>query len=56
MFMGKVVGTVWATRKDEELAPYIEAALARKQYLKPLTDADIPIVPPSAELAGTGVE
>ena len=36
-------------RKDEELAPYIEAALARKQYLKPLTDAEIPIVPPSAE-------
>jgi len=36
-------------RKDEELAPYIEAALARKQYMKPLTDAEIPIVPPSAE-------
>ncbi len=36
-------------RKDEELAPYIEAALARKHYLKPLSDAEIPIVPPSAE-------
>ncbi len=36
-------------RKEEELAPYIEAALARKQYLKPLTDAQIPIVPPSAQ-------
>jgi hypothetical protein len=36
-------------RKDEELAPYIEAALARKQYMKPLTDDEIPIVPPSQE-------
>ena len=36
-------------RKEEQLAPYIEAALARKQYRKPLTDAEIPIVPPSAE-------
>jgi hypothetical protein len=31
-------------RKAEELAPYIEKALARKQYMAPLTDADIPIV------------
>jgi len=36
-------------RKDEQLAPYIEAALARKRYMKPLGDAEIPIVPPSAE-------
>ncbi len=36
-------------RKDEELAPFIEAALARKQYMKPLTDDEIPIVPPSQE-------
>jgi alkanesulfonate monooxygenase SsuD/methylene tetrahydromethanopterin reductase-like flavin-dependent oxidoreductase (luciferase family) len=36
-------------RKDEELAPHIQAALARKQYLKPLTDDEIPIVPPSQE-------
>ncbi len=36
-------------RKEEELAPYIEAALARKQYMKPLKDDEIPIVPPSAE-------
>ncbi len=35
--------------KDAELAPYIEAALARKQYMKPLTDDEIPIVPPSQE-------
>ena len=36
-------------RKDEELAPYIEAALARKEYMKPLADDEIPIVPPSQE-------
>ena len=36
-------------RKQEELAPFIEAAMARKQYMKPLTDDEIPIVPPSAE-------
>ena len=29
-------------RKAEELAPYIEAALARKQSMAPLADADIP--------------
>jgi alkanesulfonate monooxygenase SsuD/methylene tetrahydromethanopterin reductase-like flavin-dependent oxidoreductase (luciferase family) len=31
-------------RKAEELAPYIEAALARKDWMKPLSDEDIPIV------------
>jgi alkanesulfonate monooxygenase SsuD/methylene tetrahydromethanopterin reductase-like flavin-dependent oxidoreductase (luciferase family) len=36
-------------RKEEELAPYIEQALARKEYMKPLTDDEIPIVPPSRE-------
>jgi alkanesulfonate monooxygenase SsuD/methylene tetrahydromethanopterin reductase-like flavin-dependent oxidoreductase (luciferase family) len=29
-------------RKEEELAPYVEAAFKRKQYLEPLADADIP--------------
>jgi alkanesulfonate monooxygenase SsuD/methylene tetrahydromethanopterin reductase-like flavin-dependent oxidoreductase (luciferase family) len=29
--------------KAEELAPYIEAALTRKQYLEPLADTDIPV-------------
>ncbi|MEM9623873.1 MAG: LLM class flavin-dependent oxidoreductase, partial [Pseudomonadota bacterium] len=28
--------------KAAELAPYIEAALARKEYMRPLADADIP--------------
>ena len=31
--------------KAEELAPYIAAALARKQFMKPPVDADIPIFP-----------
>tara|TARA_R110002124_G_scaffold81424_3_gene214625 strand:+ start:490 stop:1737 length:1248 start_codon:yes stop_codon:yes gene_type:complete len=31
-------------RKARELAPYIEAALARKNWMKPLADADIPLV------------
>jgi alkanesulfonate monooxygenase SsuD/methylene tetrahydromethanopterin reductase-like flavin-dependent oxidoreductase (luciferase family) len=31
-------------RKAEELAPYIERALARKQRMAPLADADIPVV------------
>jgi len=31
-------------RKADELAPYIEKALARKQRMRPLADADIPIV------------
>src|SRR5262250_1717933 len=29
-------------RKEEELAPYVEAAFKRKQYLEPLADTDIP--------------
>ena len=31
-------------RKAEELAPYIEAALARKQKLEPLAESEIPTV------------
>jgi alkanesulfonate monooxygenase SsuD/methylene tetrahydromethanopterin reductase-like flavin-dependent oxidoreductase (luciferase family) len=31
-------------RKAEELAPYIERALARKQAMPPLAEADIPVV------------
>ena len=32
-------------RKAEELAPFIEKALARKKRMAPIADADIPIVP-----------
>ena len=35
-------------RKAEELAPFIEKALARKQRMSPLADADIPVVRASA--------
>jgi len=31
-------------QKAEELAPYIEAAFKRKQYMKPLADNEIPLV------------
>jgi alkanesulfonate monooxygenase SsuD/methylene tetrahydromethanopterin reductase-like flavin-dependent oxidoreductase (luciferase family) len=31
-------------RKAEELAPYIEKAMARKKWMPPLADADIPVV------------
>ncbi|MGZ6018089.1 MAG: hypothetical protein ACXWKO_05415, partial [Phenylobacterium sp.] len=34
-------------RKAAELAPYLEAAMARKRWMAPLADADIPIVPAS---------
>ncbi|MHC4819916.1 MAG: LLM class flavin-dependent oxidoreductase, partial [Planctomycetota bacterium] len=30
--------------KAEELAPYVEAALARKQWMQPIADEDIPVV------------
>ena len=32
--------------KAEELAPYIEAALARKQHLAPLAESEIPVLKP----------
>ncbi len=35
--------------KAEELAPYLEAAMARKVRMPELTDDEIPIVPPSQE-------
>ena len=34
-------------QKAEELAPYIEAAMARRQSRPPMQDDDIPIVPAS---------
>ena len=34
-----------AKRKAEELAPYVEAALARKPRMAPLAEADIPTYP-----------
>jgi len=37
--------------KAEKLAPFIEAALARKDYMEPLQDADIPVVEASVRKA-----
>jgi alkanesulfonate monooxygenase SsuD/methylene tetrahydromethanopterin reductase-like flavin-dependent oxidoreductase (luciferase family) len=36
-------------KKAKELAPYIEAALGRKKWMRPLADDEIPIVPASRE-------
>jgi alkanesulfonate monooxygenase SsuD/methylene tetrahydromethanopterin reductase-like flavin-dependent oxidoreductase (luciferase family) len=33
-------------KKMAELAPYIEKAMARKQGMAPIADADIPVIPP----------
>lgn len=41
-------------RKTAELAPFIEAALARKQWMQPIADDDIPVVPASVKKAQTG--
>ncbi len=43
--------------KEKELAPYIESALARKQYMKPLADHEIPIVKASVkQVQAAGIE
>ena len=41
-------------RKAAELAPFIEAALARKVWMEPIADADIPVVPAAVKRAQTG--
>ena len=38
-------------RKAEELAPYIAAALTRKQWMQPLAEHEIPVVKASVERA-----
>ena len=49
LFASEVMGEFKAdeaereAKKAAELAPYIEAAFARKQYMAPLADADIPV-------------
>jgi alkanesulfonate monooxygenase SsuD/methylene tetrahydromethanopterin reductase-like flavin-dependent oxidoreductase (luciferase family) len=51
LFAGKVMPEFKAEeaarlkRKEEELAPYVEAAFKRKQWMEPLKDADIPTYP-----------
>ena len=39
--------------KTDELAPYIEAALARKQWMRPLDDGEIPVVEAAVKRAQT---
>ena len=38
-------------RKAEALAPYIEAALARKRYMQPLAEHEVPVVKASVKAA-----
>ena len=40
-------------RKHDELAPFVAAALARKQWMQPLAEADIPTVVASVAKAQT---
>jgi len=50
LFAGEVMGefkereAARVARKAEELAPYVEAAMKRKQWMKPLADSEIPPV------------
>ncbi len=52
MFLGRVIGTVWATRKDEQLRNF------KLQFVQPLTadreDAGTPIVAVDTVGAGPG--
>ena len=53
LFAAEVMGefkaevAVREARKAAELAPYVKAAMARKQWMQALADADIPVVPAS---------
>ena len=44
----------WQARKDADLAPYIEAALARKTWMQPLPEDQIPTVKASVKKAAVG--
>ena len=44
---------MFSSRKAAELAPFVEAALARKTWMQPLADADIPVVRASVAKAQT---
>jgi alkanesulfonate monooxygenase SsuD/methylene tetrahydromethanopterin reductase-like flavin-dependent oxidoreductase (luciferase family) len=41
-------------KKAAELAPYVEAALKRKKWMRPLADHEIPVIPASVERAKVG--
>lgn len=38
-------------KKEAELAPYIEAALARREWMSPLPEEDIPVIPAAVRVA-----
>ncbi len=38
-------------KKEAELAPFIEAALARKEWMQPLADDEIPVIPAAVKKA-----
>ena len=50
----KAVAAVNQAKKDAELAPYIEAALARKRYMEPLGNDNVPVVKASVAKAIVG--
>ncbi len=62
LFAGEVMGEFKADvaarekKKAAELAPYIAAAMARKKYMKPLTDEEIPVVKASVQRAQINAE
>jgi alkanesulfonate monooxygenase SsuD/methylene tetrahydromethanopterin reductase-like flavin-dependent oxidoreductase (luciferase family) len=59
LFAAEVMGEFKAevaereARKARDLAPYIEAAMARKRWMKPLADHEIPVVKASVARAQT---
>ena len=62
LFAGEVMGEFKAEvaarekKKALELAPYIAAAMARKKYMRPLTDEEIPVVKASVQRAQINAE
>jgi hypothetical protein len=62
LFAAEVMGEFKAevaereARKARELAPFIAAAMARKQWMKPLEDHEIPVVPASRPRAEINVK
>jgi len=57
LFAAEVMGEFQAgeaervAAKEAELAPYIEAALARKEWMQPLAEEDIPVIPAAVRVA-----
>ncbi|MEM7091990.1 MAG: LLM class flavin-dependent oxidoreductase [Actinomycetota bacterium] len=57
LFAAEVMGEFQAgeaervAAKEAELAPYIEAALARKEWMQPLPEQDIPVIPAAVRVA-----